>query len=56
MTQTRTYIKVTYVALTQWGKPIATAHTEEDLKAGIDEYYGIGTEGQVLEVVSGLPA
>ena len=30
MTDTRTYIRVTYVALTQWGKPIVTAHTEED--------------------------
>ena len=46
MTDTRTYIRVTYVALTQWGKPIVTAHTEEDLKAGIDEYYGIGTDNK----------
>jgi len=46
MAETRTYIKVTYVALSQWGKPIATAHTEEDLKAGIDEYYGIGTDNK----------
>jgi len=46
MTETRTYIRVTYVALSQWGKPIVTAHTEEDLKAGIDEYYGIGTDSK----------
>lgn len=46
MTQTRTYIRVTYVALSHYGKPIATAHTEEDLKAGIDEYYGIGIDSK----------
>jgi hypothetical protein len=40
----RTYIRVTYVALSHYGKPIATAHTEKDLKDGIDEYYGIGTD------------
>ncbi len=38
----RTYIRVTYVALSHWGKPIATAHTFDDLKAGIDEYFGEG--------------
>jgi hypothetical protein len=36
----RSYIRVTYVALSHWGKPIATAHTFDDLKAGIDEYFG----------------
>jgi hypothetical protein len=41
-----TYIRVTYVALNQWGKPIVTAHTEKDLKDGIDEYYGIGTDNK----------
>jgi hypothetical protein len=40
----RTYIRVTYVAVSEWGKPIMTAHTQEDLKAGLDEYYGIGTD------------
>jgi hypothetical protein len=40
----RTRVKVTYVAVSQYGKPIVTAHTEKDLKAGIDEYYGIGTD------------
>jgi hypothetical protein len=44
---TRTYIRVTYVALSHYGKPIATAHTEKDLKDGIDEYYGIGTNNKV---------
>jgi hypothetical protein len=42
----RTYIRVTYVALSHYGKPIATAHTEKDLKDGIDEYYGIGTDNK----------
>jgi len=41
-----TYIRVTYVALSHYGKPIATAHTEKDLKDGIDEYYGIGTDNK----------
>jgi hypothetical protein len=41
---TRTYIRVTYVALSHYGKPIASAHTQDDLKAGIDEHYGIGTD------------
>jgi hypothetical protein len=40
----RTYIRVTYVAISPYGKPIVTAHTEKDLKAGLDEYYGIGTD------------
>jgi len=43
----RTYIRVTFVALSHWGKPIVTAHTLDDLKAGIDEYYGIGTDKDV---------
>ncbi len=43
----RSYIRVTYVALSHWGKPIATAHTFDDLKAGIDEYYGIGKDKDV---------
>ena len=44
MVMKRSYIRVTYVALSHYGKPIATAHTEKDLKVGIDEYYGIGTD------------
>ena len=43
----RSYIRVTYVALSHWGKPIATAHTFDDLKVGIDEYYGIGKDKDV---------
>ena len=39
-----TRVKVTYVAVSQYGKPIATAHTEKDLKAGLDEYNGIGKD------------
>ena len=35
----RTYIRITYVAILD-GKPILTAHTQNDLKAGLDEYYG----------------
>jgi len=42
----RTYIRVTYVAMSPYGKPIVTAHTEKDLKAGLDEYYGIGTDSK----------
>ena len=38
----RSYIRVTYVALSHYGKPIATAHTFDDLKLGIDEYFGEG--------------
>ena len=41
---TRSYIRVTYVAMSPYGKPIATAHNEKDLKAGLDEYYGIGQD------------
>ena len=40
----RSYIRVTYVALSHWGSPIATAHTFDDLKLGIDEYFGIGKD------------
>ena len=40
----RSYIRVTYVALSHWGKPIVTAHTLSDLKAGLDDYYGIGKD------------
>ena len=40
----RTYIRVTWVAVSQWGKPIATAHTVDNLKLGIDEYFGVGKD------------
>jgi len=40
----RTYIRVTWVAVSQWDKPIATAHTFDDLKLGIDEYFGVGKD------------
>jgi hypothetical protein len=42
----RTYIRVIFVAMSPYGKPIATAHNEKDLKAGLDEYYGIGTDSK----------
>jgi hypothetical protein len=42
----RTYVRVTYVAMSPYGKPIVTAHTEKDLKAGLDEYYGIGKDSK----------
>lgn len=42
----RSYVRVTYVAVSQYGKPIASAHTEKDLKAGLDEYYGIGKDSK----------
>ena len=38
----RSYIRVTYVALSHYGSPIVTAHTFDDLKLGIDEYFGAG--------------
>jgi hypothetical protein len=39
----KTYVKVTYVAINSDGKPIMTANTFDDLRKGLDEYYGIGT-------------
>ena len=48
---TRTYIRVTFVAMSPYGKPIATAHTEKDLKAGLDEYYGIGTDSKAQYLI-----
>ncbi len=44
MRVTRTYIRVMYIAISQYGKPIASAHTLSDLKAGLDKYYEIGTD------------
>lgn len=46
MVMKRTYIRVTYVAMSPYGKPIVTAHTQKDLKAGLDEYYGIGKDSK----------
>jgi len=40
----RSYIRVTYVALSHYDKPIVTAHTFDDLKLGIDEYFGDGKD------------
>jgi hypothetical protein len=42
----RSYIRVAYVALSHYGKPIASAHTQKDLKVGLDEYYGIGKDSK----------
>jgi hypothetical protein len=44
MVMKRSYIRVTYVAMSPWGVPIVTAHTLSDLKAGLDDYYGIGKD------------
>lgn len=49
MTQTRTYIQVTWVAQA-YAKPIATAHTWEDLLVGIDDYYGVGNDPKVKKL------
>jgi hypothetical protein len=35
------YVKVTYVALNTDRKPIVSANEFDDLKAGVDEYYGV---------------
>jgi hypothetical protein len=35
-----------YIAISQYGKPIASAHTQKDLKVGLDEYYGIGKDSK----------
>jgi hypothetical protein len=36
-----TAIKVTYVALNEWGKPIMSASTFNDLRKGLDDYYAV---------------
>lgn len=46
MAETRSYIRVTYVAQV-YDKPIVTAHTWTDLIAGLDEYYGVGRDPKV---------
>ena len=42
MTQTRTYVKVTWVAML-YNRPVVTADTWDNLVAGVDDYYGQGT-------------
>jgi hypothetical protein len=42
----RTRVKVTYVAISEYGKPIISAGSFKDLKIGLDEYYGIGTDSK----------
>ena len=49
MTETRTYVKVTYVAQA-FDKPILTAHTWDDLVAGIDEYFGVGEDPTIRRI------
>lgn len=49
MAETRTYIQVTWVAQT-YNKPIVTAHTWEDLLAGLDDYYQ--NDGERLRFIS----
>ena len=49
MVQTRTYVRITYVAQA-YDKPIVTAHTWEDLIAGVDEYYGVGHDPKVKKI------
>lgn len=40
----RTRVKVTYLAISQYGKPIISAGSFTDLKTGLDDYYGIGKD------------
>ena len=49
MTETRSYIRVTWVAQA-YDKPIVTAHTWDDLVAGVDEYYGAGEDPKVKKI------
>ena len=49
MIQTRTHIRVTWVAQV-YNKPVVTAHTWDDLIAGLDDYYQ--NDGVRLEYVS----
>lgn len=51
-----TYVRVTYVAMVPDGcKPIVTAHTFEDLKAGVNEYYGIAPNNPDAEFIGFEP-
>lgn len=44
-----TRVKVTYVALEEYGKPITSASTFEDLRKALDEYYAVDrTDAQCL--------
>jgi hypothetical protein len=49
MAETRSYIRVTWVAQA-YDKPIVTAHTWDDLVAGVDEYYGAGEDPKVKKI------
>jgi hypothetical protein len=49
MTQPRTYIRVTWVAQV-YDKPVVTAHTWDDLVAGVDDYYGIGKDPKAKKI------
>ena len=49
MTQTRTYIRVTWVAQV-YNKPVVTAHTWDDLVAGVDDYYDIGKDPKAKKI------
>lgn len=44
MTTPQTYVRVTWIGVSDTGRPIASAFTFKDLKAGLDEYYGIGKD------------
>ena len=47
-----TRVKVTYVALNEYGKPITSASTFEDLRKSLDEYYAVDrTDAQCLGFV-----
>lgn len=35
------YVKVIYVALNEYGKPIMSANTSDDLRKGLDDYYAV---------------
>ena len=49
MVETRSYIRVTWVAQA-YDKPIVTAHTWDDLVAGVDGYYGVGKDPKVKKI------
>ena len=49
MAETRSYIRVTYVAQA-FNKPVVTAHTWTDLIAGLDEYYGVDADPKVKKL------
>lgn len=48
-----TRIKVTYVALNEYGKPIMSASTFDDLRKGLDDYYAVDrTDAKCLGFVA----